>query len=1143
MKKRITKKVLGTILTFACTSIYAQQIQFDEQLLPVSHEVIPPQIFEGVQYSSIAFADVNNDGNQDVLITGQDAFGQFITKLYTNDGTGNFTEVLGTPFEGVYAGSIAFADVNNDGNQDVLITGYSDFGLIAKLYTNDGTGNFTEVAGTPFEGVVQSSIAFADVNNDGNQDVLITGYGSYQPIAKLYTNDGTGNFTEVLGTPFEGVVQSSIAFADVNNDGNQDVLITGYGSYQPISKLYTNDGTGNFTEATLPPVTENIPFEGIHLSCVAFADVDSDGDQDVLITGQNSFNQHLSKLYINDGNGSFTEISTPFEGVRESSVAFSDVDSDGDQDVLITGMNSYSQRIAKLYINDGLGTFVEKSGTPFEGVYTGSIAIAFSDVDNDGDQDVLITGANSSNQPTSSLYINDGSGNFTEVSTPFEGVFHSCVAFSDINGDGFGDVLITGYNGSQCISKLYINDGSGNFTEVSAPFEGVSYSFIAFSDVDNDGDQDVLITGVNSSNQRIAKLYINDGSGSFTEVSTPFEGVAIGSVTFSDVDNDGDQDVLITGANSSNQVIAKLYINNGSGTFTELSTSIEGVYDSFVAFSDVDNDGDQDVLITGRKSSTQSITKLYINTTCFIVPDIATLPDVTAECEVTALTVPTATSDCYGTITATHDATLPITAQGTVIVTWTYEDQDGYSITQTQNVVIEDVTGPVGDIATLADVTAECEVTALTAPTATDNCGGTVTVTNDATLPITTQGTTVVTWTYEDENGNTSTQTQNVVIEDVTAPVADVATLSDITAECEVTALTAPTATDNCGGTVTVTNDATLPITTQGTTVVTWTYEDENGNTSTQTQNVVIEDVTAPVADVATLEDITAECEVISLTAPTATDNCSATVTVTNDATLPITASTIITWTYDDGNGNTSTQTQNVVIDDVTAPVADIATLPDVIECIEVTALTAPTATDNCGGMVTVTHDATLPITTQGTTTVTWTYEDENGNTSTQTQDVVINSVDATVSVSDITLTANLSGANYQWIDCNDNNAPIAGETAQTFTALANGSYAVIVSDGTCEATSDCIVVNSVGIASLKQSEWKLYPNPTSGMFTVSANQLLDNALVEIHSADGRLIYTAVFSGTEMSFNIGNNPPGVYILRVDNKDTFRVIKN
>ena len=122
------------------------------------------------------------------------------------------------------------------------------------------------------------------------------------------------------------------------------------------------------------------------------------------------------------------------------------------------------------------------------------------------------------------------------------------------------------------------------------------------------------------------------------------------------------------------------------------------------------------------------------------------------------------------------------------------------------------------------------------------------------------------TWTYEDAQGNTSTQTQDVVITDTTAPVADLATLADVTAQCEVTSLTAPTATDNCGGAVTVTNDATLPITAQGTTTVTWTYEDAQGNTSTQTQDVVI---TYPV-EPTNGGDIT-ECEISPIQTITAT--------------------------------------------------------------------------------------------------------------------------------------------------------------------------------------------------------------------------------------------------------------------------------
>ena len=142
------------------------------------------------------------------------------------------------------------------------------------------------------------------------------------------------------------------------------------------------------------------------------------------------------------------------------------------------------------------------------------------------------------------------------------------------------------------------------------------------------------------------------------------------------------------------------------------------------------------------------------------------------------------------------------------------------------------MTAPVADVTTLTDITAECSVDALTAPTATDNCAGSITGITTTTLPITAQGTTVVTWTFEDASGNISTQTQNVIINDVTAPVADVTTLSDVTAECSVDALTAPTATDNCEGPITGTTTTTFPITTQGTTVVTWTFEDASGNIS-----------------------------------------------------------------------------------------------------------------------------------------------------------------------------------------------------------------------------------------------------------------------------------------------------------------------
>lgn len=221
---------------------------------------------------------------------------------------------------------------------------------------------------------------------------------------------------------------------------------------------------------------------------------------------------------------------------------------------------------------------------------------------------------------------------------------------------------------------------------------------------------------------------------------------------------------------------------------------------------------------------------------------------------------------------------------------------------------------------------------------------------------------------------------------DAIAPVTP--TLGDITAECSSTP-TAPTTTDNCAGTVTGTTSTTFPISVQGITVVTWSFTDGNGNTSTTTQNVIIDDITAPVSP--TIANATGECAV-TVTAPTTVDNCGGTITGTTGD--PLTYSTqgvfMITWSFTDGNGNTSTSTQNVIVDDVTAPVADLASLPTITSCSAVTIAVMPTATDNCAGTITATTGDPLSYSTIGNYTITWSYTDPAGNTSTQTQSVNI---------------------------------------------------------------------------------------------------------------------------------------------------------
>ncbi|WP_242094542.1 BspA family leucine-rich repeat surface protein [Aestuariivivens sediminicola] len=382
------------ILSF--TLFFCFILSLDAQIAFVEDTTVP---FDDVFYGDSAFGDVDGDGDADVLITGINASSVRKADLYLNDGAGNFTIDATAPFLGVQQSSVNFADVDSDGDLDVLIVGYSILNsYIAHLYENDGTGTFTLVTGTPFVGTARGASDFADIDGDGDLDVIITGYpGSPSYIARLYENDGNGVFSEVMGTPFIGVDRSDCQFADIDGDNDMDILITGYvTSTQNVAYLYQNDGSGNYT------FLSNL--SGVQEGSVDFGDVDSDGDLDALVFG-NTGGPFANNIYLNDGTGQFTldPQSSALTPVDQGSVLFMEADGDGNLDVIITGRGP----LATIFSSDCNGVFTEILGLPFTDVLRSDVALA--DVEGDGDLDVLITGSTTgfASGALSSLYLNE----------------------------------------------------------------------------------------------------------------------------------------------------------------------------------------------------------------------------------------------------------------------------------------------------------------------------------------------------------------------------------------------------------------------------------------------------------------------------------------------------------------------------------------------------------------------------------------------------------------------------------------------------------------------------------------------------------------------------------------------------------------
>ena len=376
---------------------------------------------------------------------------------------------------------------------------------------------------------------------------------------------------------------------------------------------------------------------------------------------------------------------------------------------------------------------------------------------------------------------------------------------------------------------------------------------------------------------------------------------------------------------------------------------------------------------------------------------------------------------------------------GVATVTFTASDACGNKATSTGTFRIIDTTPPSitcpGPYYQNA-IPGTCSYTPVTlgTVTATDACGGLVSVTNNApaTFPV---GTTTVTWTATDACGNVATCSQFVTIYDVQPPVIicipGVYTGTVGPGNCGTpVGIVTPTYTENCGAPITVAVlrsdglaiSADFPV---GITTVVWTVTDASNNATTCTQTVVVTDNIVPTISCPANVTVTApppscQMQVLTIGPPTVADNCGTyTLTWTKTGTTTGTGVgdvngttfnggvTTVTYTVTDAAGNSASCSFTVTVNDQVPPTI-ITCPPNVVEnslatlCVStLTTIPQPAAVDPCGAIVSITHNspyATGSSTTDasgiypvGTTTITWFVTDNSGNVTTCTQLVTVN--------------------------------------------------------------------------------------------------------------------------------------------------------
>lgn len=596
----------------------------------------------GSEAYAVAVADVNKDGKADLIVANgcesatQCANG--VVGVLLGNGDGTFQSASTYSSGGVVATSVTIADVNRDGNLDLIVGNQCLASTCASggvsVLLGNGNGTFQTAQGYATGGLSTVSVAAGYFNHDRKLDLVVANQcqssGNCKGNVGVLLGNGEGTFQAAQSYASGGYTAVSVATGDFNGDGKTDLVVAN----QCESSANCNNGNvgvllgnGDGTFAT----AQSYASGGNSTSGITVSDLDEDGQMDLVLSNQCQLAANCGmgsvSVLMGNGDGTFQSAQNYIsDGVLAQFVGIGDWNGDMKPDLAVVNQcqsGSICTGTVTVLLGNGDGTFQVPPSYASGGYDADSVAVG--DLNRDGKPDLVVanlcqaSNCSRANSGYVSVLLGNGDGTFHPAQEYATGGFgSSSVAIADLNGDGNADVVVANQcSTSDCKTggsvSVLLGNGNGTLqTAQTYASGGYTALSIAIADFNKDGNLDLAVANqcqATSCQNGAVSVLLGNGNGTFQAAqSFASAGYLTNSVAVADFNGDGNPDLVLASQcqdSSCQKGGVSVLLGNGNGTFQSAqSYSSAGSQADSVAISDLNGDGKLDLVVSNLCQST-----------------------------------------------------------------------------------------------------------------------------------------------------------------------------------------------------------------------------------------------------------------------------------------------------------------------------------------------------------------------------------------------------------------------------------------------------------------------------------------------------------------------------------------------------------